>query len=121
MNMKGGINMKGNMKGSKGWQTPHAQHAQQSGLGATAVGGSTAMLHRLNDEEVAGGPMPPTGFRLRFVTSNGYACSRSHWLKGCVGRLIVPSDDLIELSDSDTIAVDWHISVMKVGPCKTHV
>ena len=52
-----------------------AAGADPGGLNGAGGGGggagAPAVLHRLNDEEVCAGPMPPTGFRLRFVTSHG--------------------------------------------------
>ena len=35
-------------------------------------------------------------------------------MQGCVGCLIPPTDDApVDLRDADTIAVDWHMSVIR--------
>lgn len=52
--------------------------------------------------------------RLRLVESNGYSCSRCKWMEGCVGCFIPPDDQLCPVKPGDTVAVDWHISVIKV-------
>jgi ubiquitin C-terminal hydrolase/Ca2+-binding EF-hand superfamily protein len=68
---------------------------------------------RLTSTTVAAGPVGPWGFRLRFVTNNGTACSRCHWLEGCIGCLIPCNDEPVDLRHGDTIAVDWHLSIMR--------
>ncbi|CAM9102070.1 unnamed protein product [Phaeothamnion confervicola] len=67
----------------------------------------------LTCEAVAAGPVNDWGFRVRFVNNNGTACSRCRWLSGCVGCEVVDDDTPVALRDGDTLAVDWHISVMK--------
>ncbi|CAM9992944.1 unnamed protein product, partial [Laminaria digitata] len=51
--------------------------------------------------------------RLRLVESNGYACSRCKWMEGCVGCFIRPDDQPCQVRPGDSVAVDWHISVIK--------
>jgi hypothetical protein len=44
-----------------------------------------------------------------------YVCtnSRCTWMTGCVGCYIAPTDELAGLRDGDTIAVDWHKTVVE--------
>jgi len=67
---------------------------------------------------VAAGEVNRWGFRLRLVESSGYACSRCRWTEGCVGCFIRPDDQPCPVRAGDSVGVDWHISVIKVG---THV
>ncbi len=62
---------------------------------------------------IAAGPLNKWGFRLTCVTRDGTACGKCNWLKGCVGCLIPPNSEEVGLKQNDTIAVDWHISIMK--------
>ncbi len=62
---------------------------------------------------IASGPVTQWGFRLTWVSSNGTACGKCNWIKGCIGCLIPPNNEVVKLRHGDTIAVDWHLSVMK--------
>lgn len=64
---------------------------------------------------VAAGEVNRWGFRLRLVESSGYACSRCRWTEGCVGCFIRPDDEPCPVRAGDSVGVDWHISVIKVG------
>ncbi len=68
---------------------------------------------RVTSAEIAAGPVNQWGFRLAWVSSNGTACGKCNWMKGCVGCLIPPNNEVVQLRHGDTIAVDWHISIMK--------
>eukprot|EP00611_Tribonema_gayanum_P003002 TRINITY_DN12329_c0_g1_i2.p1 TRINITY_DN12329_c0_g1~~TRINITY_DN12329_c0_g1_i2.p1 ORF type:complete len:510 (-),score=172.92 TRINITY_DN12329_c0_g1_i2:141-1670(-) len=64
-------------------------------------------------ERLAAGPVNQWGFRLRLVTYDGRACSRCPWLSGCLGCFIPPNDSPAGIRDGDTVAVDWHMTVMR--------
>ncbi|DAZ99023.1 TPA: hypothetical protein N0F65_010909 [Lagenidium giganteum] len=54
------------------------------------------------------------GFCLRMVTSHGVGCSRCEWMDGCLGCLIVPTNEsVVEISSEETIAIDWDIRTLK--------
>ena len=90
---------------------------------------STHKVRPIATEDAVGGDIPPFGFVLRLVKLNGDCCSRCHWLNRCEGCLIPyspststgssgsgatstsNSDELIELSDLQSIAIDWHYIV----------
>ena len=40
--------------------------------------------------------------------------ARSHWLTLSIGTLISSSDEVVKLK-MDAIAIDWHISIVKVN------
>jgi len=67
----------------------------------------------LSSEQLAGGAVPPWGFRLRLVSSSGDACGRCPWVAGCVGCCIPPYDVKVKLQEGETVAVDWHLQVLK--------
>ncbi|CAM9931480.1 unnamed protein product, partial [Choristocarpus tenellus] len=68
---------------------------------------------RATSKWVAAGKVNQWGFRLRLVNNSGLACSRCRWSEGCVGCLIPPTDEACPMKPGDTVAVDWHMSVMK--------
>ena len=58
--------------------------------------------------------MPEWGFRLRHVSNNGIGgYDQVHWLDRCIGRTIAADDSKVEVYDGATIAIDWHLSVLK--------
>ena len=62
-------------------------------------------------ENVAGGGIPPYGFRLRLVSRDGNRCALCQWYSCCVGCLI-PCDDYPAIAMcGDSISIDWHLSV----------
>ncbi|GMI11208.1 hypothetical protein TrVE_jg4520 [Triparma verrucosa] len=67
----------------------------------------------INDEDVAGGPMPRHGFRLRLMNRETTACSRCHWLKCCAGCYVPDNDFPCVIADGDTVMADYHITVMQ--------
>ena len=66
-----------------------------------------------NAQDAYAGEIPPWGFRLRVVTPDG-AGSRSHWLSRSIGTLIPFRDEEVKIEDGCNIAIDWHMSVVKV-------
>ena len=67
-----------------------------------------------NAQDAYAGIIPPWGFRLRVVTRNGIG-ARSHWLTRSIGTLISSSDEVVKIEDGCNIAIDWHISIVKVN------
>lgn len=62
-------------------------------------------------EIAAAGPVPRYGFRLRRTSRDGRRCSDCQWYDCCIGCLIPDDDSFANLSDIDTLAVDWHFAV----------
>lgn len=62
-------------------------------------------------EEVAAGPVPRYGFRLRLTSRDGRRCLRCAWYECCVGCLVPDDDDPTIVGDGDSIVVDWHFAV----------
>jgi ubiquitin carboxyl-terminal hydrolase 6/32 len=62
-------------------------------------------------EDVAAGPVPRYGFRLRLTTRDGRRCLRCVWYECCIGCLIPDDDDATIVGDGDSIVVDWHFAV----------
>lgn len=60
--------------------------------------------------EVAGGPMPRHGFRLRLASRDGRHCSRCLWYECCVGCEIPDDAGPTAVQDGDTVVIDWHLS-----------
>ena len=62
-------------------------------------------------EEVAAGPMPRYGFRIRLTSRDGRRCALCPWYQCCIGCL-VPDDDFPAIvMCGDTISLDWHFAV----------
>jgi hypothetical protein len=62
-------------------------------------------------EEVAAGPVPRYGFRIRLTSRDGRRCLRCAWYECCVGCLVPDDDDPTIIGDGDSIVVDWHFAV----------
>lgn len=62
-------------------------------------------------EDVASGPVPRYGFRLRLSSRDGRRCLTSPWYEGCIGCLIPDNGSIPEVMDGDTLVVDWHFAV----------
>lgn len=62
-------------------------------------------------EEVAAGPVPRYGFRIRLTSRDGQRCLRCAWYECCVGCLVPDDDDVTIVGDGDSIVVDWHFAV----------
>lgn len=68
----------------------------------------------LTDQDAHAGVIPPFGFRLRLVSSDGIGDPTSHWLDRSIGRLILPNDEIVQdLTDGSCIAIDWHLAIVK--------
>ena len=48
------------------------------------------------------------------MTRNGIG-GRSHWLTRSIGTLISSSNEDVKIEDGCNIAIDWHISIVKVN------
>jgi ubiquitin carboxyl-terminal hydrolase 4/11/15 len=58
--------------------------------------------------------VPAFGFRLRVVSKDGLGDPREHWLSRSVGRLLAWDDEApAELEDGCSLAIDWHLAVLK--------
>ncbi len=82
----------------------------------TSAGFTKGSVRPITDEEAVGGAIPPMGFVLRYVTGGNQTsctCSRCPWLARCRGCLIPQNDELIQLADGETIAIDWHMIVFE--------
>jgi ubiquitin carboxyl-terminal hydrolase 6/32 len=62
-------------------------------------------------EDVAAGPVPRYGFRVRLTTRDGRRCLRCAWYESCIGCLVPDDDDPVIVGDGDSIVVDWHFAV----------
>lgn len=62
-------------------------------------------------EEVAAGPVPRYGFRLRLATRDGRRCALCPWYDSCIGCLIPDDDALTVVMNGDSIVIDWHFAV----------
>jgi len=62
-------------------------------------------------EEVAAGPVPRYGFRLRLATRDGRRCALCPWYQCCIGCLIPDDDSPTIVLCGDSIALDWHFAV----------
>lgn len=62
-------------------------------------------------EEVAAGPVPRYGFRLRLTTRDGRRCSLCPWYDGCIGCYVPDTDELTVVLNGDSLAIDWHFAV----------
>jgi len=50
-------------------------------------------------------------FILKKVKFNGLSCSQCHWVKGCAGCIIEPSDAptfIEDLGEETTLVIEWH-------------
>ena len=66
----------------------------------------------IDDKNVNSGSFPRYGFRLRLATRDGKRCSICPWYECCIG-CIIPDDDYPTIvQDGDTIALDWHTSIL---------
>lgn len=62
-------------------------------------------------EQVAAGPIPRYGFRLRITTREGKKCGRCPWYECCIGCFVQDSELPAGIENGDCIAVDWHFAV----------
>ena len=68
-----------------------------------------------SDQDAHAGDVPVWGFRLRYVSNNGIGgYDQAHWLDRCIGRSIPADDSLVSMRSGATIAIDWHLAVLKV-------
>lgn len=80
--------------------------------GETKVGQQESAFRTTTDmEEVAAGPVPRYGFRIRLTSRDGRRCLRCAWYECCIGCLVPDDDDMTIVGDGDSIVVDWHFAV----------
>lgn len=101
-------------------ENPSHSDGSDSGSGEDLLATATRQTRRgrqyrqkttIDMESVAGGEIPPYGFRLRLVSRDGSRCALCQWFSCCIGCLI-PCDDYPTIAMcGDSIAIDWHLSV----------
>lgn len=62
-------------------------------------------------EEVAAGPVPRYGFRLRLASRDGRRCALCPWYDCCIGCSIPDDNAPTVVMNGDSIAIDWHFAV----------
>ena len=62
-------------------------------------------------EEVAAGPVPRYGFRLRLASRDGRRCGLCPWYECCIGCLIPDDHAPTVAMNGDSIVIDWHLAV----------
>lgn len=62
-------------------------------------------------EEVAAGPVPRFGFRLRLASRDGRRCGLCPWYECCIGCLIPDDNSPTVVMNGDSIVIDWHLAV----------
>ena len=75
--------------------------------------GSRKRRHRTTTdmEEVAAGPVPRYGFRLRLTSRDGKRCALCPWYECCIGCLVPDDDYPTIVMCGDSIVIDWHFAV----------
>lgn len=62
-------------------------------------------------EDVAAGPVPRYGFRLRLASRDGRRCAICPWYDCCIGCLVPDDDKPTVVMCGDSIVIDWHFAV----------
>jgi hypothetical protein len=75
--------------------------------------GSRKRRHRTTSdmEEVAAGPVPRYGFRLRISSRDGKRCALCPWYECCIGCLVPDDDYPTIVMCGDSLVLDWHFAV----------
>lgn len=75
--------------------------------------GSRKRRHRTTTdmEEVAAGPVPRYGFRLRLTSRDGKRCALCPWYECCIGCLVPDDDYPTIVTCGDSLVIDWHFAV----------
>lgn len=75
--------------------------------------GSRKRRHRTTTdmEEVAAGPVPRYGFRLRLTSRDGKRCALCPWYECCIGCLVPDDDYPTVVTCGDSLVIDWHFAV----------
>jgi len=89
----------------------HEEKAEVSILMPRA--GSRKRRHRTTTdmEEVAAGPVPRYGFRLRLASRDGKRCALCPWYECCIGCLVPDDDYPTIVTCGDSLVIDWHFAV----------
>jgi ubiquitin C-terminal hydrolase len=72
--------------------------------------------HYVDTDEALGGKIPSGGFWLRSILGGSVAggvCSRCPWISKCHGCIIPNDDNIMNLKDGESIAIDWHFIVFE--------
>ena len=64
-----------------------------------------------DNEDVAAGPIPRYGFRLRLTTREGRRCSIRPWYECSIGCLVPDDEKPTVVANGDSLAIDWHLAV----------
>lgn len=62
-------------------------------------------------EEVAAGPIPRYGFRLRLASRDGRRCALCPWYDCCIGCSVPDDEACTVVMNGDSIVIDWHFAV----------
>lgn len=62
-------------------------------------------------EDVAAGPVPRYGFRLRLASRDGRRCALCPWYDCCIGCLVPDDNAPTVISCGDSMVIDWHFAV----------
>jgi hypothetical protein len=62
-------------------------------------------------EEVAAGPVPRYGFRLRLAVRDGRRCALCPWYDSCIGCLVPDDNAPTVVMNGDSLVIDWHFAV----------
>lgn len=75
--------------------------------------GSRKRRHRTTSdmEEIAAGPVPRYGFRLRITSRDGRRCALCPWYECCIGCLVPDDDYPTIVMCGDSLVLDWHFAV----------
>ena len=75
--------------------------------------GSRKRRHRTTTdmEDVAAGPVPRYGFRLRLTSRDGKKCALCPWYECCIGCLVPDDDYPTIVTCGDSLVIDWHFAV----------
>lgn len=86
--------------------------AQENEDGRTKVEIRQNLQKTLTDaEDVAAGPVPRYGFRLRLASRDGRRCAICPWYDCCIGCSIPDSNSPTVVMCGDSIVIDWHFAV----------
>jgi hypothetical protein len=62
-------------------------------------------------EDVAAGPVPRYGFRMRITSRDGRRCALCSWYECCIGCLVPDDDYPTVVMCGDSVVIDWHLAV----------
>ena len=87
------------------------KHEEESSM-MPRVGSRKRRYRTMSDmEEVAAGPVPRYGFRLRITSRDGRRCALCPWYECCIGCLVPDDDYPTIVMCGDSLVLDWHFAV----------